>query len=111
MKRNIRIGLLSMAIFQSLLLGLVGLLLGILYSVGGFFYDLLIEGSVNQGTALAFLALLGMPLIGICLGFFLGLVEAVLFNIFVGKKDGKVLNFNLNFWDISKKTSSSKFSE
>ena len=100
MKKNVRIKPLSMAIFQSLLLGLIGLLLGALYSVGGFFYDLLIEGSLNRGTALAFLALLGMPLIGASIGFALGFVEAFLFNIFFGKKDGKIMDLRLYIWDV-----------
>lgn len=40
----------------------VGLALGVVYSVGGFFVDLMGPG-LNAGTALAFLALIGMPVI------------------------------------------------
>ena len=46
---------------QPLLVGVVvGLVLGVIYSVGGFFIDLMGPG-LNAGTALAFLALIGMP--------------------------------------------------
>ncbi|MDH5644234.1 MAG: hypothetical protein OEY63_08535 [Gemmatimonadota bacterium] len=48
-----------------------GLGLGVIYSIGGFFYDLFTTG-VNWGTALAFLALMGMPLIFGTLGFICG---------------------------------------
>lgn len=42
-------------------MALVGLVCGILYAFGGLVSDLATTG-VNRGTALAFLALLGMPL-------------------------------------------------
>ncbi len=45
----------------------VGLLCGFLYAGGGFFVDLTTTG-LNIGTGLAFLALLGMPLLGAMLG-------------------------------------------
>jgi hypothetical protein len=51
---------------------LLGLVCGVLYSVGGFFYDLFTVG-LNGGTALAFLALAGMPalfgVVGLIVGF------------------------------------------
>ena len=40
----------------------LGFLVGVLYSVGGFLFELS-AGTLNSGTALAFLALLGMPLL------------------------------------------------
>ena len=64
-----------------LLATLLGLLAGILYSFGGFLYELA-TNSLNTGTALAFFALVGMPAIFGACGFALGLVEALLFNIF-----------------------------
>lgn len=42
-----------------------------LYSVGGLVYDLLTVG-LNWGTAMAFLALVGMPLLFGAFGFALG---------------------------------------
>ena len=48
-----------------------GLALGVTYSVGGFFIDLLTVG-LNLGTLMAFGALVGMPLISALLGFLIG---------------------------------------
>ena len=42
--------------------GLLGMGLGVLYSVGGFFVDLFTTG-LNWGTLMAFGALIGMPVI------------------------------------------------
>ena len=57
---------------------MVGLALGILYSIGGLVIDLMTIG-LNAGTALAFLALICMPLIfgaiGFCVGLLLGLLK------------------------------------
>lgn len=83
MTKRKRMNILSMAKLQATLFGLLGLLAGIIYSVGGFFYDLFTIG-LNAGTALAFLALAGMPLIAAVCGFALGLVEAILFNLSAG---------------------------
>ncbi|SVC10175.1 uncharacterized protein METZ01_LOCUS263029, partial [marine metagenome] len=58
-----KIRIFSLAKLQSILFSYVGLLCGILYSFGGFIYDLATTGSLNLGTALAFFALIGMPLI------------------------------------------------
>lgn len=55
---------------------LLGLAFGVLYSFGGFFYDLLTTG-LNWGTAMAFGALVGMPLIFWVVGFSLGALIAI----------------------------------
>lgn len=56
----------------------VGLACGALYAVGGFFIDLFTIG-LNWGTALAFLALIGMPILfaaaGCCVGALVALVR------------------------------------
>jgi len=49
----------------------VGLACGVLYSVGGFFVDLLTIG-LNWGTVLAFGELVGMPVIFGAFGFVVG---------------------------------------
>lgn len=49
----------------------IGLACGVIYAFGGLIYDLATVG-LNQGTALAFLALVGMPALGAALGFVLG---------------------------------------
>ena len=82
MKKSNKLQVFAFAKFQSVLLALVGFLAGIFYSFGGLIYDLLSTGSVNSGTALAFFALLGMPVIFAAFGLILGLLEAYLFNIF-----------------------------
>ena len=57
---------------QPLLVGVVvGLVLGVIYSVGGFFIDLKGPG-LNAGTALAFLALIGMPVMFGAAGLLIG---------------------------------------
>jgi hypothetical protein len=71
----------SLAKLQAILFGLFGVLCGILYSVGGFFHDLFTVG-LNYGSALAFLALLGMPLLFLIVGFVLGFIQAILYNIY-----------------------------
>ena len=64
--------------FRGLVVGAwSGLALGVTYSVGGFFVDLLTTG-LNLGTLMAFGALIGMPLISALLGFLLGALLDVL---------------------------------
>ena len=64
--------------FRGLVVGAwSGLALGVTYSVGGFFVDLLTIG-LNLGTLMAFGALIGMPLISALLGFLLGALLDVL---------------------------------
>ena len=53
--------LLAAANRLGLAFGFLGLVCGVVYSVGGFVVDLLTTG-LNAGTAMAFGALLGMPL-------------------------------------------------
>jgi hypothetical protein len=92
MKKNNKINIWSLAKFQAILMTLIGLLLGILYSFGGLIVDTLVSLEwisssetlgLSYGTLLAFGALIGMPVIGCVLGFVLGLIEAVLYNYFV----------------------------
>jgi len=75
-----KIKVLSLAIFQGVLFGHLGLVAGVLYSFGGAIYDIFTTGSVNFGTALAFLALIAMPILFAVFGFILGIIEAVLYN-------------------------------
>ncbi len=83
-----RLGVLSFARFQGLLCAFLGLLAGILYSFGGLIYDIVTTGGVNAGTALAFLALVGMPAIFAVVGFMGGIAEAICFNLFVQRFGG-----------------------
>ena len=58
----------------------VGLVAGILYSFGGFFYEL-VTGNLNDGTILAFGALIGMPVAFGIAGVAAGAVGAMLYNL------------------------------
>ncbi|NKB33719.1 MAG: hypothetical protein GKR91_11530 [Pseudomonadales bacterium] len=74
------IGVFFFAKLLSLIMAIVGLICGILYSFGGFFYELF-TSSLNAGTALAFMALVGMPLLFATFGFVAGGVGATLYNL------------------------------
>lgn len=86
-----KLAVLSFAKFQAVLTSLIGLIAGILYSFGGAIFDLVTTGSVNWGTALAFLALLGMPILFGTFGFIIGIVEAILYNIITKRCGGIAL--------------------
>jgi len=73
---------------------IIGLSLGIVYSVGGFFIDLFVTlgwiSSVSAGTPgliygtiLAFGALAGIPIIFGMFGFAIGLIGVIVYNLFV----------------------------
>ncbi len=87
------IDVLALAKFQAILFAFVGLAAGVIYSFGGLIFDLVTTGSLNLGTALAFLALIGMPLIFAVAGAVLGVFEAVLFNILARKFGGVKIDF------------------
>ncbi|MAV52271.1 MAG: hypothetical protein CBE20_00380 [Gammaproteobacteria bacterium TMED260] len=74
-----RLGAVSLARLLALLMASLGFLAGVLYSVGGFLFELS-TGTLNSGTALAFLALLGLPLLFGLIGCAAGLILAPLYN-------------------------------
>jgi len=77
MSRGTKLKPLKMAQFQAFLFSLLGLIAGIIYSIGGVIVDLFTIG-LNWGEV----ALVGMPVSFAAIGFILGLVEAVLYNLF-----------------------------
>ena len=83
MKPDNCIKVFGFAKFQAFLFALLGLLAGVLYSFGGLIYDFVTTGTVNNGTALAFIALIGMPIVFAIVGFVTGTVEALLYKLFV----------------------------
>jgi hypothetical protein len=87
-----KIGVLSSSKFSGALMAFIGLIAGILYSFGGAIYDLLTTGA-NLGTALAFLALIGMPIIFAIPGFVLGAIGALLYNLVAGWVGGMEMDF------------------
>jgi hypothetical protein len=88
--RQIRV--FSLAKFQAVLIAPVGLIAGILYSFGGFIYEAF-TGTLNSGTALAFFALIGMPITFAAFGFIVGLMEALLYNLFARWFGGIQIDF------------------
>lgn len=79
-----RVGVLFLAKLQAAIMAWVGLGVGIVYSFGGAIYDVASTGSVNVGTALAFFALLGMPILFAAFGFASGAIGAVIYNYTAG---------------------------
>jgi hypothetical protein len=101
--KNIRI--LSFAKFQSVLMALVGIMCGIIYSIGGLIIDALVSmgllsfesvssPGLSYGTILAFGALVGIPIIFAIIGFLVGIVEAVLYNLFARWFGGLKFDFD-----------------
>ena len=102
MKKLKKIGILQFALFQATLLALVGLLLGFLYSVGGLIIDVLVSFDVissestqglSYGSLLALSAIIGMPLIFGVLGYLMGIVEALLYNLLYRYVGGLKIHF------------------
>ena len=75
-----RLRVLFVSRLQAILMSLIGLVTGMLYAFGGATYELL-TGTLNAGTALAFLALIGMPLLFGVFGFVAGAMGALLYNL------------------------------
>jgi hypothetical protein len=84
-----KIRVFRLARFQAFLMALLGLVAGIVYAFGGLFFDLLITlnliasvetPGLGWGTALAFGALIGMPIIFALAGFVGGILEAMVLN-------------------------------
>lgn len=101
-----KINPIQLAKLQAILFGLIGLCLGIYYSIGGMFVDILVSAEVLQaenwdtpglsiGTIMAYMALVAMPLFAALCGFALGLVEGLLYNLFrkwLGRFDFKLFD-------------------
>jgi hypothetical protein len=87
-----RLGVLFSAKLQAIVMACVGLICGILYAFGGFFYELL-TSSLNSGTAIAFLALIGMPAMFATCGFVAGAIGAVLYNLVAKSVGGIEMDF------------------
>jgi hypothetical protein len=99
-----KMGVLSFAKLQVVIMAIVGLIAGILYSFGGLIIDALVSiGWVSSasastpglgfGTVLAFGALIGMPIIFATFGFIVGLIEAFLYNLFARWFGGIEIDF------------------
>jgi hypothetical protein len=93
MKKLTNIDFLSLVKFQTVMLTFFGLVLGVIYAIGGLIVDTMVTlgwasgekwetPGLSYGTVMALGALWGMPLIGAALGFALGLFEAVLYRLY-----------------------------
>ena len=87
MVRLKKVDVLSCAKLSAVSGGVIGLFLGVLYSLGGAIYDLA-TNSLNLGTVLALGALVGMPVILAILGFLKGALLAALYNYTTKWVDG-----------------------
>jgi len=92
MKKVKKLKVLSFAKFQAILFALIGIVAGVLYSFGGAIYDVFTIG-LNFGSVLAFLALIGMPIVFAAFGFIIGIIEAFLYNLISRWIGGFELNF------------------
>ena len=82
-----KIKVFSYAKFQAIVMAFAGIIAGLIYSVGGTFYDLQTIG-LNKGTIFAYIAIPVMPLYFAVFGFVTGLVGAILYNL-AAKRLGK----------------------
>ena len=106
MKKIRRLKVFPFALFQAVLVGLIGVICGILYAFGGLLMDTLVSLNIfspesmstpglSYGTLMAFGALAAMPVIGAFIGFLTGIVEALLYNLFARWFGGLKINFEL----------------
>jgi hypothetical protein len=84
-----KIGILFSGRLLAIYGGGLGLVFGVIYSFGGAILDIIVSlgwitstetPGLSYGTLLAFLALVGMPLIFAFFGFLMGLFGALIFN-------------------------------
>jgi hypothetical protein len=101
MKKTKKINVFSFAKLHAIMVGLLVLLWGILYSFGGLFVDLLgylgwvtstETSGLGQGTLLGFGALIAMPVLFSITGFLLGIIQDLLFNFFAHRFGGFCLD-------------------
>ena len=70
----------SLAQLLAFVLGFVGLILGIIYGIGGAIYDVF-HGQVGFGTVLALGAIIIMPILFAVFGFVVGVIGVFLYNL------------------------------
>lgn len=88
--------MLALAKFQAVLMAPLGMITGIIYSFGGTVYDIISTGSVNYGTALAYVALVVQPIMFAIVGFLIGIVEALLYNLIAKRFGGMNIELDQN---------------
>jgi hypothetical protein len=81
MARLRKVGTVFLAKLFAIVMAFLGLVAGFVYAVGGAVYDIITTQELNLGTALAFGALLGMPLLFAIVGFVAGAIGAPVYNL------------------------------
>jgi hypothetical protein len=90
MKKIKKLNPIRVARFHAILFAMIGLFFGVVYSFGGLAIDSLVSlgwitssetPGLSMGTVLAFGSLIGMPIIFTVIGYILGMIGALLFNI------------------------------
>lgn len=90
--------------FQAFLFGLLGLIYGVFYSLGGLIIDALVTlellssesvltPGLSIGSVQAFGALIGMSVLFAIAGFLTGILEAILYNLWLKYFRGIEVNF------------------
>ena len=87
------IEILSSAKFLTTLMGIVGLILGILYSVGGAIYDVIVGQVSWGGTGLAFAAIPTMTGMFAGTGLAVGIIAPLIYNLLSGWIGGVKVDF------------------
>ncbi|RMG82927.1 MAG: hypothetical protein D6707_01960 [Bacteroidetes bacterium] len=87
-----RIGVLSLAKLQAVLMAFVGLIAGISYAIMGATFASL-AGSAGLGAGLGFLAIIIFPILYAIFGFIGGAIEAFLYNLVAGWVGGIEMDF------------------
>jgi hypothetical protein len=76
-----KLNIFQYAKLQARITGFAGIIAGLIYAIGGTFYDLQTIG-LNKGTALAYIAVIVMPIYFAVFGFVTGIIGAFINNLF-----------------------------
>ena len=100
MSKIIKLNIRHVAKFQAVIMACIGLVLGLAYAFIGLAIDLYNLGAVNIGSALAFLAIVGMPIVLALCGCLVGVIATLIYNSISPCFGG------IDFGQLSKKTRS-----
>ena len=87
-----RIGVLSLASMQGVLMAIFGLIAGLFYAIIMLIFSSLL-GSSGAGIGLGILAIIGIPIVYGILGFISGAIFAALYNLVAGWIGGVEMDF------------------
>ena len=75
-----KIKIIQQAKLQAKITGFAGIIIGLIYSIGGTFYDLQTVG-LNKGTLLAYIAIPIIPIYFAVFGFITGIVGSYIYSL------------------------------